>query len=52
MLAECETDPGAMLQALNCTPETGFHFPASLSQGTVVFTRFSGEFLRRTGEEH
>ena len=35
-----------MLQALNRTSETGFHFPASLSQGTVVFTRFLGEFLQ------
>jgi len=46
MLAECETDPGAMLRALNRTPETGFHFPASFSERTVIFTRFSREFLQ------
>jgi len=46
MLAECETDPGAMLQALNRTPETGFHFPASFSEKTMIFTRFSREFLQ------
>jgi hypothetical protein len=46
ILAECATDPGAMLQALNRTPETGYHFPPSLSQRTFVFTRFSREFLQ------
>jgi hypothetical protein len=46
MLAECETDPGVVLQALNRTPETGFHFPASFSEKTMIFTRFSGEFLQ------
>lgn len=46
ILAECETDPGAMLQALNRTPEAGFRFPADFSERTIIFTRFAREFLQ------
>ena len=46
ILAECATDPGAMLQALNRTPENGFHFPGSPGQRTIIFARYAREFFQ------
>ena len=51
VLAECDTDPSAMLQALNRAPETGFHYPnAGLCRQITVFTRFSGDSLEPVSE--
>ena len=46
VLAECDTDPSAILLSLNRFPEAGFHFPAGLSRPVAVFTRFSRDFLQ------
>jgi hypothetical protein len=46
VLAECDTDPSAILLSLNRSPEAGFHFPTGLSRRVTVFTRFSREFLQ------
>ena len=51
VLAECATDPSAMLQALNRPLGTGFHFPnAGLCRKITVFTRFSGDSLEPVSE--
>jgi len=46
ILAECDDDPQTMLSALNRASATGFHFPRSLYERIVMFTRFSPEFLK------
>ena len=51
VLAECDTDPSTMLQALNRAPETDFHYPdASLCRWVTIFTRFPGEFVEPVWE--
>ena len=46
VLAECDTDPSAMLLSLNRSPVSGFHLPAGPSRPVNVFTRFSRKFLQ------
>ena len=46
ILAECDTDPAIILDALNRTTGTDFRIPVSFCERIVTFTRFSTEFLR------
>ena len=51
VLAECDTDPSAMLRALNRTPGASFHYPdVRVCRQITVFTRFPGEFLEPVSE--
>lgn len=46
ILAECDIPPKVMLKALNPKKKAEFHFPFSLCEKVMIFTRFSKRFLK------